>query len=467
MFALLLQVEDITPYLKDNKLVFLFGEEELATYYPLNFKGIYGIDYEAAPPKPLRPEEIQKIVLNWQVRPASSCNTFFEPVLYGHPNMIKLSTAFSFDQFVYIYKCFLQGRTVQQFVECFFMEFYCNPYWGGLWKNKLALLFSKEEPKQITNTPEMQSFFSTLLSCFHQNYIPKAEEWLKAFAASNVAAFGENYNDRIAPTLTMRFNLGVTWGYIVGNLYPVLKKFKYIRGLSIIRQLARNVGSHTDHHWLEADPLLNRVCQFMEPESTQKSFVYSGPLYLSSNDEMLPYRRVMRLEDIKLESKATMEAFCDFVDIPINDSLFQTVVHGEERGFKNQFDAEDKSTKGYDTTSVYKKHDKRYNPFDYYRIELVMGKEYEYYGYKNQYYTDGKKYTDDEIIEMYKKPWKVEEFDVTEYQKRNQQAVRNNLYTFVKQRLSHPFDESENGEKLVPIPWLKPKEEFMKGELYE
>ena len=466
VFALLLQVEDITPYLKGNKLFFIFGEDELARDYPYNFKEIYGIDYEAEPPKPLKIEEIQRLMLNWQVRPASSSNSFFEPVLYGHPNMIKISTEMCLEQFQYIYKCFLQGRTVRQFTDSFFTEANYKPYWGGTWKHKFGTFFQKHE-QPIVNSPELQRFFSTLLNLFPQNYIPKVEEWLKAFAISQAAAFEINYNARIAPSITMKLGLEVNWGYIVSNIYPVLKKFKYLKAISPLRQLAMNVGSHTDHHWLQGDPLLNRVVQFVEPESTHKAFTYSGPLYISPKDEMLPFRRIVRLEDFKLHPKASVAALCDWFDIPIDDSLFKTIVHGEEVKMINKFDPEDPVTTGYETTAVYKKHDKHYAPFDYYRIELIMGKEYEYYGYKNKFYTDGKKYTNEEVMEMFHQPWKVEKSDTTEYQLQNQELVRNNLYKFAEERLSRPFDVDENGEKLVPIPWLKPKEEFLKCKLFE
>jgi len=68
---------------------------------------------------------------------------------------------------------------------------------------------------------------------------------------------------------------------------------------------------------------------------------------------------------------------------------------------------------------------------------------------------------------MYKQPFKVEEFNSTKEQVESTELARNYLYYSLRDRLSHALDEGENGEKLVPIPWLKPKAEFMKGELYE
>ena len=72
---------DITEYLKDNKIVFIFGEEDLSVNYPLNFKGIYGIDYEGHLPKPVGLGEIKRIFLTWQIRPASGVRTFFYAML--------------------------------------------------------------------------------------------------------------------------------------------------------------------------------------------------------------------------------------------------------------------------------------------------------------------------------------------------------------------------------------------------
>lgn len=54
LFTLLIRVEDITPYLKEEKLIFLFGKEDLKQNYPLDFKKLYGIDYENMKPQPIR-----------------------------------------------------------------------------------------------------------------------------------------------------------------------------------------------------------------------------------------------------------------------------------------------------------------------------------------------------------------------------------------------------------------------------
>jgi len=252
--------------------------------------------------------------------------------------------------------------------------------------------------------------------------------------------------------------------YSIFNSYykdtkQVLRKFKYIRIVSIIRRLTINAGANIDDHQLDRGNLLCGVVDFIRRWRPNYQNLYFDDFFISSDDEFLPVRKIMRFEDLKLEPVASFEALCDFFDITVNKNFLN-----QEHLFKNPNSGE--ITKGFSTSAVFNLHETRFSNYDYYRLELIMGKAYEYYGYKPMYYTDGKKYSDDEIMEMFKQPFKVEEFNVTKKQIEDQDRVRYWLYYRVKYRLNHPFDEDENGAKLVPIPWLKPKEEFMTGKLY-
>jgi len=387
-FALLLQVVDITPLLKENKIVFLFGKEDLALNYPLDFKGIYGIDYDNEPPKPIRVEEIKRIFLTWSINPASRVRSFFYPLLDGLPNTIYFSIQMPFDQFVAIYRCFLQGKTVLQFAECFFTEFLDIPDWGGKWKDAIRSLFASEKISNIEEALD-KKFWRTILSLFPLDYVPNEIEWLKAFALAKAADFGQNANARIAPAIAMFFNNTTRQvSMIENNLLPVLRKFKYIRIISIIRRLTINAGSHVDDHSLNKWNLVSAVTWFIERRRpNKKNNQYFDDFYISENDEFLPFRKVMRFEDLKLEPIASIEALCDFFDIPMDEVLSKSFLE-KEHSYKNPNSG--KVSKGFSTTAVFDLHEMRFSPYDYYRMEVVMGKAYENYGYKPIYYTDGK-----------------------------------------------------------------------------
>lgn len=462
-FVLFLQIVDITPYLKENKIVFIFGEKDFSENYPLNFKKIYGVDYENTSPKPIRIDEIKRVFIHWQLRPASGLISFFYPLWNNQPNMIYLDKSLSFVHFVAIYRCFLQGKTVLQFAEMFFTEFEDEPDWGGTWKNKIRDLFCSSESEKMESIEQAldNKFWQTLFYLFPLDYVPNDLEWLKAFAIAKAVNFEQNLNARIAPALVMFFNFASNrTAMIENNVFPFLKKFKYIRIISLIRRLTINLGAHTDDHYLDKWNLLYNITAFIQRLNPIQENRFISHFYISPNDEFLPYRKAIRFEDVKLEPIASFEALCDFFDIPFSNTLIE-----EKTEFKNPNNH--MVTKGFQTTAVFNLHETRFSHYDYYRVEVVMAKAYEYYGYKPMYYTDGKKYTNEEIIEMFKKPFKVEEFNVTEKQKEKNEAARDWLLFCLEKRLSLPYDMDENGEKLVPIPWLKPKEEFMKGKLYE
>ncbi|MBR3624112.1 MAG: hypothetical protein IKN43_12290 [Selenomonadaceae bacterium] len=142
-------------------------------------------------------------------------------------------------------------------------------------------------------------------------------------------------------------------------------------------------------------------------------------------------------------------------------------MHTTANGVSESMIIRGNEVKDFDPAPVLRKRERYFSPFDYYRIELVTEEMYRPWGYKPQYYTDGKKYTKDEIRELFKKPFKCEEFNFVREQQLGAAKERENMYKALEERLSRPANITEDGEELVPIPWLKPKKEFMTGKLYE
>jgi len=67
---------DLKPLLKQRKFVFLIGEQN-KSIYPINFKKRYNIDYESMPFKPLRVNELKRIVI-YNGLPASGQDFLFQ-----------------------------------------------------------------------------------------------------------------------------------------------------------------------------------------------------------------------------------------------------------------------------------------------------------------------------------------------------------------------------------------------------
>lgn len=62
-FCLYLQLLDLENLLRDEKFVFLFGQDQREQYYPLNFQREFGMDDDLPAKKTIRVEEVKKIIL--------------------------------------------------------------------------------------------------------------------------------------------------------------------------------------------------------------------------------------------------------------------------------------------------------------------------------------------------------------------------------------------------------------------
>lgn len=193
LFTLLIRVEDITPYLKEEKLIFLFGKEDLKQNYPLDFKKLYGIDYENMKPQPIRIDEIKRMVLNYSMG-ACTGNFFLSGVLDFHKDLLKIKD-FGLSAFAYLYIACLKGRTVAESVE----EINKQVRENYILRTEIFYLFPF---RQGGNPPEdANRFFAALNSLFDANYRPTKMEWFKACFLAYSMAEGRQFNGRIAPMI--------------------------------------------------------------------------------------------------------------------------------------------------------------------------------------------------------------------------------------------------------------------------
>ncbi|WP_152605383.1 hypothetical protein [Anaerovibrio lipolyticus] len=471
-FCRLLQVIDITPYLTEKKIVFLIGAEELVEHYPLDFKREYGICYEIMGSKPVRVDEINRLIL--RISKYYSGNIFCSGILDWHKNLLTIKN-FGLTGISYLYEKLFKGHTVNEVYELLlnnesshvkgeFDALFCP--WG--WNRTSG---------EMMHVPSFDDFFEELRKMFPEDYHPLEDEWLKGMFLSYSVALGKDVNQRIAPALVFESHPHTVEITDITKNNALFKKFKYFRRLSIIRRNTmiaasmletNSIGIHTYYKGGVAVregsyfPAVSYVCAADWQEAP--GLFYSMPNYVNEGSEALDYTAMVRFEDLKLEPKATLEAVLDFLDMEWDDGMLKTTANGSSESMLIHGNL----IKDFDPAPVLKKREKMLSPYDYYRMELLMGDMMVPWGYKPQYYTDGKAYSKEEIIAMFEKPFKFEEFFFTVTQFKKGREEREKMMKIVRERVKHPSAcVSPDGRKLVPIPWLKPKAEYMKGKLYE
>lgn len=443
-FYRLLQAVDITLYLGGRKIVFLLEEGELTEHYPLDFKREYGIDYEAMGSKPVRVEEIKRIVVN-SMRKTLSGNFFFAEVLDYHPNLLTLP-GFGISDFGYLYIKTLKGMAVKS-------------VWKKLIDNESpaikvileGLFYNTPYVGILQRRPTFNRFMEILMGLFPKDYIPTEQEWFTSLYLAYNMAMGRSLNDRIAPAIVFNEH-GITWTGMREKKH-IVNLFFYKKLLVIFRNPIIALGSRLESR-IQLRPTEYSLMFWMNNDFLKTIYC----LYVKNNDELLPFTKVIRFEDLKLEPKATLESLCDDFDIPWNDMLLKVTCNGNE--FAMTGDITTVGIKGFDTRPVYNKHERVLSENDYYRLRILLRDIYAPWGYKFLTETDTKQ-SNESILAMFCKPFRFEKYNYT----------FRNLMTSVEERMEFLKLVKEvmgmDCSNLLPIPWLKPKAELIKSELYE
>lgn len=225
----------------------------------------------------------------------------------------------------------------------------------------------------------------------------------------------------------------------------LFRKFKYCKEMIPIRYYIIAWAS-----WMLKMPKYNFLDKMVS------SMFGNWPINRIYFREKLENSKMLRFEDFKLYPKASLLSLCEYLDIPWDDMLLKITANGTEyMAF---------GTGAFDPAPLKKRYYNVCNPFDYYRIELVMSKYWKHFGYEPMFYKGDEIYTENEILKMFEIPFQCEQYITEEKEKARVPAIRKQMYEWVKKRLHEgdaPLDE--NGDEMVPISWLKPKMEFVDG----
>lgn len=457
IFCAYLQTMDIVEYLKDEKFVFLFGEAQLKDYYPIDFKTMYGIDYASMKCQPIRINEIKRVFVEW-FELTMSGNYFLAGVLDCHKNLLTVKE-FGLAGFDYLYQQLLKDKSIDEV----FQSLLENK--DGLIYSEIMFLIKPGLTEDAIKVPTLEEFFTQLKIVLKDKDKPTRLEWFKSLYLAYSMSIGRSFKQRIAPAIVFHTH-GMGYPTSIDDMYDVFRSFEYFKAITIIRRPIVTLGA--------------RVGLFERQEPGKENYIKcindyvladdglmsrsNYRLYLPPDDEFLPHRRVIRFEDLKLYPTAMLLNMCEFLDIEWDDILLKTTANGTENAMKME---KDRKVGGFDTAPVYNKHEECFSSFDYYRIELVKSIYYMTWGYKPVYYYDPVKYSKSEILKMFEIKFKCENFHSSQQQLDVNQRERDKLYKLVSSLINTPIPLDEAGEKLIPIPWLKPKLELVNGDLYE
>lgn len=464
LFLAFLHIDDITRYLSQEKFIFILGEEGIKNHYPLDFS-LFGIDYKNIKRKPLGIDEINRLFANLAYFPAAG-NDFTYGILDFHKNLLTMGQR-GIPDFAFLYIIYFSKKTIQEFEN----DYRLNTM-DSLVHKAISIMLGDSSPVWTDIAEDMkfnkEVFWSSLHELWSEDRIPNELEWMKLLYLGYSLALNRNFSSRIIPAIMFNTHWNVKFSDVRDNRtqlnLALISKFKYHAMIVPFRYPIVSSASMMSH------PIRDNYVKETKSNSKNANFIdefinkyildfYFKRAFIKADEKKELYRMV-RLEDLKLHTKATLISLCEFFDIEWDDKLLEVTYDGHEAIFD--------LTSGYDPAPVYKTYYDVCNPFDYYRLEVVMSKYWRHWGYKPRFYKEEINYKKDDILKMFELPFQCEEAHITHFAKSLTKQARKRMNFLLEMRMSEgnvPVDN--NGEEMNPIPWLKPKMELIEGKLYE
>lgn len=463
---------DLGSVLQQKKFVFLVGEENKKRF-PVDFKKEFGIDYDACQPKEMSVNDIKRIFFGWKIEGCSG-TSFLADILDFHPDLLTVPDCV-LNSYAKLYADELQGKTLSETIS-FLKQLPDEDHRkSGIMRLVHSDIdcWTKHVPEATRKEFERVSakeFLTVLESVLSEFPCPNAREWLigiyLTFSICHRRKFG-----RTIPALFFyphdNMNYLAGDGDIINFYLDLTASFPYRKVIAVVRSPVTQVGAalnlNTTIHpkARNAQGQLDRVIFYDLAYA-----IFPKDFYFSLSHPLRDAIRVVRFEDLKLNPKATFAAMAEFLNIPVTGSMFHTTWCGLST---NGLSTEGTVFDGFDTAPVYKSYDQYLSVFDKYRIELLLQKLINAYGYQAKYY-DGQQFSDDEVIKMMELPFLFESIKTAApperarfYREQGMQKIKSTLS--IKE---FPFSFNINGitEQFAPLPWLLPTEELLEQPLF-
>ena len=475
VFCAYLQCLNLRTLLEDEKFVFLVEGE--AMKYPIDFAADYGIDYSQNPVKPLSLREINRIIWHTQLSTHNG-GDFFNEVFDNHPNLLAL-TSVMFDD-------------IADMVES--------------WRKSIGKAKSSKE-----SLDSFVSKFGTRGSqvirelCRMQN--PSDKDIFVAFYLANQNISGHlNPSERITPAVFFQphfpniiYSLSVDEHnntVLVSDQYEktatssIFRGFKYIKTFTPMRRFTTSHGATVKFMYnsaLEREKREKDETATVVVADAVTQRILNRSFMIDWQDRLYQDCVQVRLEDGKLNPKATFTALCAFLDLPYTESMTYCSEFGKPLDYGGYIKG------GFDPAPIYKTYDEFVNDSERKYIEFFLRDAYEYFGYDFQYY-DGKPMGEEELdalsegfttidhylretwINVYKKAKismngksvdpEVEQKIHEQMLEKQIQAFRENRKTNTRIRLRGLRFINRNGQPLHMMPKLELDPSLMEQPLY-
>lgn len=361
-FCAHLQVLNVRHILGTKKVVFLFEDE--ISRYPIDFKKMYGIDYNQYSVKPIRIQDVHRLIWHTQLS-SSNGGDFFNEVFDNHPNLICLPS--------------IMMENIEESIQHYREE------------------FDKADKLRSSGVSAISFGNAKAEALYWSGRRTDKDILTSMFMAQDAFMGGLDHTARIYPALFFQPHFGnINYDLfpdekgrtiIQSDVYdkirisPIFKAFKYIKTFTPMRRVTTTYAStirwmiEKRSHITEVDGKKVVISDLVADRVSNRSFM------IDPEDRLYKDSVLVRFEDGKTNPQATFTALAEFLDIPYTESM----TYCSEKGIHDVETAEG-NVVGFDTATVYRTYDDYGTNEERAYIEFCLRDAYQFYGYDLHYY---------------------------------------------------------------------------------
>ena len=379
-FCSWMQIINLRPLLDSwKKIVFLIEDE--IEQYPLDFKERYGIDYSQFTVRPISIREVNRMIWHTQLSTHNG-GDFFNEIFDAHPNLLAMPSIMFYNvnsEIDKLREAITPARTLDDMRKVF----------QGKYQNIADELFAM---RNVTDKDLLVVFF--LLQDEWNEFVDPSCRF------SPGVFFQPHFHNIVYELRSDERNRTILTAENVDEIHQsrLFSGFKYIKTFTPMRRFTTSHGGTVKAMYgfatgetkigdEERDAQIKVVPDAVMQRVLNRSFMRDP------DDRLYHDSIIVRLEDGKLNPKATFTALAEFLDLPYTESL----TYCSEKGKHDPVTFAGQSV-GFQTESIYKTYDDYVNDSERKYIEYFLRDAYQFYGYGFNYY-DGGEVTEDTIRE--------------------------------------------------------------------
>ncbi|MBC2418876.1 glycosyltransferase family 4 protein [Clostridium beijerinckii] len=354
-------------------------------------------DKETSHKKQIELDDINEVVSIYFY--GRSGSIFLQSLLDSHPNILMIPG--DYIRFYYAFWNYLDPKLnykvdkdviINTFNEVFPFIFdannvsktFVNSGYGGDFGIRLGFNAMGENQNQKLGISK-EKFVSELNRIFKDRKYIARKDFFKAIHIAYFYSLGRKYDSNRQPIIVFFPHIAN-----VDASIELLEDFPQTKRICMIREPIQSLGSLINTY--------RRVCNI---SIEQMIYILNPSLYGGTSTNLDKYLScAVKLEDIHMKSKETLEKICRFIDIPWSDSLMESTFDGLKWWNGKNSDR----INGFNTKVINRKHKELFTDFDRKRLKSLIYRKYEEWEYEVV------KMDYNELNRELDKPFKFEEY---------------------------------------------------------